>query len=202
MTERNVEYFFTPSSPWTYLGHPRFAAIASTYGIAVQMRPCDLGKVFSVSGGVPVKQRSRQRQDYRLVELKRWRDYLGAALNLHPKFFPVPSDRASLAILAVDLAHGTPASMSYAYAVMRACWAEEKNIDDDGTLAELARQVGIEPQSLAAEKLRADAKLRFEANTQAAIEQGVFGAPWYVYGGEPFWGQDRLDHLERAMARG
>lgn len=201
MAERSIEYFFTPSSPWTYLGHQRFAAIASTYGAAVRMRPCDLGKVFSISGGLPLKQRSQQRQDYRLVELKRWRDYLQAALNLHPKFFPVPGDRASLSILAVDLAHGTPAAMSYAYAVMRACWAEEKNIDDEATLAALARQVGIEPAGLAADKLRADAKARYDANTQAAIEAGVFGAPWYVYNGEPFWGQDRLDHLERAITR-
>lgn len=202
MTERKVEYFFTPSSPWTYLGHPRFAAIASTYGATVLMRPCDLGKVFAVSGGVPVKQRSQQRQDYRLVELKRWRDYLQAALNLHPKFFPVPSDRASLSIIAADVAHGTPAAMSFAYAVMRACWAEEKNIDDDATLAALARQVGIDPSSFGSDKLRAEAKARFDANTQAAIDRGVFGAPWYVYDGEPFWGQDRLDHLERAIARG
>lgn len=202
MAKRSIEYFFTPSSPWTYLGHPRFAAITSTYGLSVQMRPCDLGKVFAISGGLPLKQRSQQRQDYRLVELKRWRDHLQAALNLHPKFFPVPSDRASMMIIAVDLAHGTPAAMSYAYAVMRACWAEEKNIDDDATLAALAIQVGVDPASLGADRLRADGKARFDANTQAAIDQGVFGAPWYVYNGEPFWGQDRLDHLERAIARG
>jgi 2-hydroxychromene-2-carboxylate isomerase len=200
MAERSIEYFFTPTSPWTYLGHPRFYAITSCYELTVVMKPCDLGKVFSVSGGLPLKQRPQQRQDYRLVELKRWREFLGTKLNLEPKHFPVPADRAAQAIIAVDLAYHAHAAMSFAFAVMRACWAEDRNIDDDATLTEIARGVGLDPASLASDELRAKAKARYEANTQEAMQRGVFGAPWYVYAGEPFWGQDRLDLLERAIA--
>jgi 2-hydroxychromene-2-carboxylate isomerase len=201
VTERTIEYFFTPSSPWTYLGHPRFYAIASCYDLAIQVKPCDLGRVFSVSGGLPLKQRAKQRQDYRIVELKRWRDYLGAPLELEPKYFPVPSDRASLAIIAVDLAHGTHAAMSYAHAVMRGCWADQLNIDDAATLADIARSTGLDPGSIEGDTLRDRAKARYAEYTQQAIDLGVFGAPWYVFEGEPFWGQDRLDLLERAVAR-
>jgi 2-hydroxychromene-2-carboxylate isomerase len=202
MADKSIDYFFTPSSPWTYLGHPRFAAIASIYELDVKMRPCDLGKVFSVSGGLPLKQRPQQRQNYRLVELKRWSQYLQTPLNLQPKFFPVPTDRAAQTIIAADLVHGTPAAMSLAWAIMRGVWAEEKNIDDDATLADCARAVGIDPASLASDKVKADAKARYDANTQAAMDGSVFGAPWYVWRGEPFWGQDRLELLERAIARG
>lgn len=201
MPQKTIEYFFTPSSPWTYLGHPRFYAIASCYDLAIQIKPCDLGKVFSVSGGLPLKQRAQQRQDYRIVELKRWRDYLATPLNVQPKFFPVPSDRASLAIIAADVAHGTHAAMAYAHAVMRGCWADEKNIDDEGALGEIARAAGLDPASIATTNVRDEAKRRYEKYTQEAIDRGVFGAPWYVFEGEPFWGQDRLDLLERAVAK-
>lgn len=202
MATNSIDYFFTPSSPWTYLGHPRFYAVASCYDLTINMKVCDLGKVFSVSGGLPLKQRPQQRQDYRLVELTRWRDYLGTKLNPQPKFFPVPADRAALSIIACEIAHDTHAAMSYAFAVMRGLWAEERNIDDAPTLAEIARGVSIDPATLTDDKVLADARVRYDANTEAAMKAHVFGAPWYVYNGEPFWGQDRLDLLERKIARG
>lgn len=198
---KTVDYFFTPSSPWTYLGHPRLVAITSIHGADVKMKPCDLGKVFSISGGLPLKARPQQRQDYRLVELKRWSTYLNTKLNVHPKFFPVPADRAAEYIIAAHLAHGTHAALSLAFGVMRGVWADERNIDDPETLAKITEEVGLDPASLATDKLKTEARARYEANTAEAIEQKVFGAPWYVYNGEPFWGQDRLDFLERAIAK-
>ena len=200
-SSKSIEYFFSPSSPWTYLGHPRFYAITSCYALDIDIRPFDLVRVFAVSGGLPLKQRAAQRQDYRLVELRRWRDYLGTQLNEQPKFFPVPADRAALAIIGVQLTQGTHAAMSFAFATMRGLWVEDRNIDDDHTLAEIARGVGLELSALMNDKVHAEAKTRYDANTQAAIERGVFGAPWYVYDNESFWGQDRLDLLERAVAR-
>ena len=202
MATNSIDYFFTPSSPWTYLGHPRFYAITSCYDLTINMKVCDLGKVFSVSGGLPLKQRPQQRQDYRLVELARWRDYLGTKLNTQPKFFPVPADRAALSIIACEIAHGTHAAMSYAFAVMRGIWAEERNIDDAPTLAEIARGVSRDPATLIGDQVLADARVRYDANTEAAMKTHVFGAPWYVFKGEAFWGQDRLDLLERKIARG
>lgn len=201
MAAQTIDYFFTPSSPWTYLGHPRFYAITSCYALTINMKVCDLGKVFSVSGGLPLKQRPQQRQDYRMAELKRWRDYLGTNLNPQPKFFPVNAERASIAIIACELQMGTHSAMSLAFAIMRGLWAEERNIDDDATLAEISRGVGIDLATLTGDKLQADARARFAANTEEAVKQDVFGAPWYVYQGEPFWGQDRIDMLERKIVR-
>src|SRR3990167_1236595 len=107
-----VDYYFTPQSPWTYLGHERFAQIARTAGATVRMLPVDLGgKVFPISGGLPLGQRAPQRQAYRLLELQRYSDYLHAPLNLKPRYFPVSGDDASRLIIAVDLHDGTEAAM-------------------------------------------------------------------------------------------
>ena len=76
---KQIEYFVAPQSPWAYLGHARFAAIAKKHGAQVLLKPFDAMKVFSVSGGVPVSQRPPQRQAYRLAELQRWSSYLAAS---------------------------------------------------------------------------------------------------------------------------
>ena len=101
---KTVHYFMSPVSPWSYLGHKRFLAMASANGARVLLRPIDLGRVFPQSGGLPLAKRAPQRQAYRLHELPRWRDHVGVPLNVHPKFFPAPPDDAARLIIAADLA--------------------------------------------------------------------------------------------------
>src|SRR5213593_4894681 len=86
MPTKVIDYFFTPVSPFSYLGHERFVAVAKKHGAEIRVKPIDLGRVFPVSGGLPLKQRAPQRQAYRLLELKRWREFLGLPLNVQPKF--------------------------------------------------------------------------------------------------------------------
>jgi 2-hydroxychromene-2-carboxylate isomerase len=195
------QYFFTPQSPWTYLGHARFAAMAKRRDAQIEIKPCDLGKVFSVSGGVPLPKRAPQRQAYRLAELKRWSEFLQMPLNLHPKFFPVAGDPASKFIIATKLAHGTDAALDVAGAVMRAVWAEEKNIADPDTLAEIAFQFGHDGKALLKSSETASVQSDYDRYTEEAIAADVFGSPWYVVDGEGYWGQDRLDFVERALAK-
>ncbi len=194
---KTIDYYFTPVSPWTYLGHERFVALAKRHGASVNVKPVDLGRIFPVSGGLPLAKRAPQRQAYRLVELKRWSEFLGAPLVLKPKFFPVPADEAALAIIAAEGAGGSAAALRLAGALMRACWAEERDISDLATLGRIAAECGMAAPGAEA---RAAAKAKFEACTQEAIDLQVFGAPSYVYRGEIFWGQDRLDFLDRALA--
>jgi len=196
---KTVTCFLTPSSPWAYLGHARFVEIARRHSATVLLRPVDLSRVFTPSGGLPLARRAPQRQAYRLVELARWRDHLGVALNLHPRFFPVASDEASRLIIATDLAAGTDAALALTHAMMRVVWAEERDLADPATLASLLAAQGIDADAVAA---RADeAHQAYEANTEQAIRLQVFGAPWYVVDGEGFWGQDRLAFVDRALAR-
>jgi 2-hydroxychromene-2-carboxylate isomerase len=195
------EYFFTPQSPFAYLGHARFVALAKQYRIKVEIKPCDLGKVFSVSGGLPLAKRPPQRQAYRLTELKRWSEFLQIPLNLQPKFFPVSGDAAARLIIATNLAHGTDAALDVTGAIMRAVWAEEKNIADADTLAAIAFDSGYDGRALLKSSETASVQAEYERYTEQAIAASVFGAPWYIVDGESFWGQDRLDFVERAFAK-
>ncbi|WP_396431034.1 2-hydroxychromene-2-carboxylate isomerase [Limnohabitans sp.] len=198
---RTVDYYFAPQSPWAYLGHQRLADIVQRTGAAVRVMPIDLGgKVFPISGGLPLGQRAPQRQAYRLVELQRFSQHLNVPLNLKPQYFPVGGDDAARLIIAADLALGSAGAMAIAGAILTACWAQERNMADDKVLADLLQEQNL-PASLLAQSHSQAVQERYEACTQAAIDAGVFGAPSYVLDGEVFWGQDRLDFVERALAR-
>ena len=202
-----VDYYFTPISPYTYLGHERFLEIAARHGATIAVKPVDYGRIFPVSGGLPLKQRAPQRQAYRLTELERWSKHLGKALNVKPKFFPVAADAAAKWIIAAqargnaDALRGDADALRLAGALLRAVWAEERDISDQPTLASIATEQRLDPALLAAGAASPDAASRYDALTQEAIDRQIFGAPTYVYRDEPFWGQDRLDFLDRALAK-
>jgi 2-hydroxychromene-2-carboxylate isomerase len=163
-------------------------------------RPVDFGRIFAVSGGLPLAKRAAQRQAYRLVDLKRFSDWLGVPLNLQPKFFPVAGDDAARLIIAVREHDGGDAAMALSGRVMAAVWVEERDIASAATLAELLAEAGLDAVRLDGLAQRA-VQQRYADDTQRAIELGVFGAPSYVIDGEIFWGQDRLDFVERRLAR-
>ena len=194
-----IDYYLAPQSPWAYLGHPRFADMARAAGAHINVRPVDLGgKVFPVSGGLPLAMRAPQRQAYRLVELKRFSAHLGMPLNLHPAHFPVAGDDAARLIIAVDQADGADAAMALTGALLSAVWAEQRNIADARELAAVLAACGL-PANRLDDARGPAAQARYEADTQRAVEAGVFGAPTYVVDGEMFWGQDRLDFLQRRL---
>jgi 2-hydroxychromene-2-carboxylate isomerase len=196
-----IDYYLAPQSPWTYLGHTRFTAMAKAAGAAVNLMPTDLSRVFEVSGGLPLAKRPRQRQAYRLVELRRFSEHLHMPLHLQPAFFPVAADAAAKLIIAVAELDGTDAAMALAGRILAGVWADERNIADRATLAAILAEVGLEERRLD-DSATVATQERYDANTQAAIDTGVFGAPTYVIDGEMFWGQDRLDFVERRLARG
>ena len=195
-----IEYFIAPQSPWTYLGHQRLQDIAAAAGARIELLPSDYGRIFPVSGGLPLPKRAPQRQAYRLVELARFSQHLGLPLNLQPQHFPVPADDAARLIIAVQQHDGTAAALAFTGALLRAVWVEERHIADPATLAALLAENGLGAQRLD-ESRAAAAQQAYDANTERAIALGVFGAPTYVVHGELFWGQDRLDFLQRRLAR-
>ncbi len=195
---RSVLYYFAPQSPWTYLGHTRLVALLRQSRREVSLLPADLGKVFPLSGGLPLPKRAPQRQAYRLVELKRFAEHLGVPLNVQPRYFPVDGNPAALLITAVQHRDGTEAAMALTGAVLAACWAQERDIANEGTLLELLAECDL-PDERLAQSHQTDTLARYDANTQAAIDAGVFGAPTYVIDGEMFWGQDRLEFVARKL---
>ncbi|PUA17444.1 2-hydroxychromene-2-carboxylate isomerase [Glaciimonas sp. PCH181] len=195
------EYYFAPHSPFAYLGHARLTALAKQYGVQIVLKPFDLSKIFPISGGLPLAKRSPQRQAYRLQELQRWSAYLEQPLNLQPTYFPVHSDDAAKLIIATQLAHGTQAALDLTAAIMRGVWAEEKNIADTDTLIAMATALGYDGKTLLKSAETVSVEAEFVRFTDEAIAANVFGAPWYIVDGEGYWGQDRLDFVERAFAK-
>ncbi len=197
---KTVEYFLAPQSPWAYLGHPRFVEVVHRHQAKVLLKPADVVKVFSVSGGVPVSQRPAQRQAYRLAELSRWSAHLQRPLNLHPAFFPVAGDPGARLIIAALQHSGMEAGLALAGALGQAVWAEEKNIADPDTLVAIAGSVKLDGKALLDASASDAVTAEYARNTDEAIAANVFGVPWYRVDGEGFWGQDRLDFVERALA--
>jgi 2-hydroxychromene-2-carboxylate isomerase len=196
---RVCEYYFAPQSPWCYLGHQRMVELTKKYAVKIDVKPVDLGKVFSVSGGLPLAKRSPQRQSYRLLEMQRWSDALQLPMYVQPTFFPVGGDAAALMIIAAQLAHGSDAALTLAGAIMRAVWAEQKNIADAATLAGIAFDCEMDGNGMLKSSETASVRAEYDRFTNAMIAANGFGVPWFVFQGESYWGQDRLDFLEKAF---
>ncbi len=195
---KTVTVYYALQSPWTYLGWPRFLDLARERALDVVYRPIKMAPIFAASGGLPLAKRPVQRQAYRMMELKRWRDVLGLPLTLEPRFFPVDENQGALMVIAHEQQGGDAGALSYA--MMRAVWAEERDLGDLETLKAIAAGENLDGDALltaAAAKPVAEA---YESNTKAALEAGVFGVPTFAVGEELFWGQDRLDLLTRALA--
>ena len=198
---QTVDYYFAPQSPYAYLGHERFTAIARAAAAKVNVLPMDLGaKIFPISGGLPLAKRAPQRLAYRLVELKRFSEFLDRPINLAPKFFPVAGDDAARLIIAVDQHDGSDAALALTGAILRGVWVQERNIAEARDLAAILAEQKL-PERRLDDSHAAAVQERYDGYTQRAIDAGVFGAPSYVIDGEIFWGQDRLDFVQRRLAK-
>jgi len=194
-----IDYFMAPQSPWTYLGHQRLMNMAQAHGAKVRIKPVDIGgQIFPASGGLPVGQRAPQRQAYRLVELKRFSAFLNLPLNLHPKFFPVSGDDASRLIIAVDQHDGADVALRLCAALLAVVWVQERNLADAAVLAEVLHEKHLPAERLM-QSQQSNVQALYQSHTEDALKRGVFGAPTFVVEGELFWGQDRLDFLERRL---
>ena len=189
-----IDYYDSMSSPWTYLGHLRFEILAQRFGLTINHKPMDLLNVWSVSGGLPLKQRAIQRQEYRHAELRRWREFQDIPCNVEPKYHPVADRRACYMVIA-SKQQGLDCSV-LSYAMLKAVWVEDRNVADHDTLRAIANGIGMDGDALMAATENEEVKAEYEANTEEAMAISVFGAPTYVFEGELFWGQDRLELLE------
>ncbi|NJO38529.1 MAG: 2-hydroxychromene-2-carboxylate isomerase [Rhizobiales bacterium] len=193
----DVVVYYALQSPWTYLGWRRFLDLAADKGVSARFRPIRMAPVFEASGGLPLARRPKQRQAYRMMELRRWREVLGVPLTLEPAFFPVDEALAALMVIAHGEQGGDMGALSLA--MLRAVWAEERNLADPSTLATIAAEQGLDGAALMAQAGTRPIVDLYEAHTRAALADGVFGVPTFKLGDELFWGQDRLDLLARAL---
>lgn len=195
-----IEYYFSFISLWSYVGSLVFQDIAARHDVQVIYKPVNLLKVFAAGGGKPVRERPVQRQSYRLVEMERWKDLRNIPLVFHPKFYPADPTLGHRMLLAA-LDDGADVG-GFVHAGLKAVWADELDIADPATLVRLADEAGLDGKALLA---RADDPALHGRETELtteAIERQLFGAPFYFYRGEPFWGQDRLEMLDGVLTSG
>ena len=198
----HIDYFASLNSPWTHLGAARLEAIVARHGASLRIYPVDFGTIFPATGGLPLPKRSPQRQAYRVQELERWRTHLGLPIHLHPRFFPAAEKLPAGCVIAARETLGDQPAIRLAHRVLKALWEEERDTGDPDVLAGLMEECGLDAGSLLALGGQDRWAERRDIDTQAALARGVFGAPSYVVGEEIFWGQDRLDFLDRRLARG
>lgn len=198
----HIDYYVSLNSPWTHLGAARLEAMAAGHDASVRIFPVDFGTIFPASGGLPLPKRSPQRQAYRLMELERWRKHLRIPIQIKPKFFPANEALAAHCVIAARETMGDAPAIALAHRVLKALWEEDQDTGSAATLARLIAEVGLDAAALSrlgAEERWAERRAR---DTQDALARGVFGAPSYVIGNEIFWGQDRLEFVERRLAAG
>ncbi len=194
---KTIDYYLSLVSPWTYLGSKRLKEIADAKGATIRVKPMSLAQVFPETGGLPLPKRAPARQAYRLVELERWSKHLGEPINIHPAHFPADERLAAYCVMAANDAGAD--SFALSHAILRAVWVEERNIADEETLKTILSECGLDAEAILSAAKDPAMEERYAAQSREAIEAGVFGSPAYLVEGELFWGQDRLDFLERAL---
>ncbi|MFT4793583.1 MAG: 2-hydroxychromene-2-carboxylate isomerase [Paracoccaceae bacterium] len=198
-----INYYFSPASPYAYLAGDRLEQIATRQGARIAYKPVDVFTVFEVTGGIPVHRRHLSRQEYRLQDLVRRARKAGMDMHLQPKFWPGDPMLPSCALIAAGAAVAAGTSTGdvglAARSLMRALWAEQKDISDAGVIAAALAEAGFSADVLSD---GSHAGAAYASNTEEAVRLGVFGSPFYIVDGQRFWGQDRLEDLEDLLAGG
>lgn len=196
--EQVIEYFYSAHSAYAYLGAWELQRIADETGWTVRHRPFDFLPVIAASGSLGFKERSQAHIDYFFGrELRRWAEWRGLPiLDCRPTYHDNPLVLANGAIIAA----GTHQD-ALSRAILQAHWRDDADIADRGTLVRLAEACGLDGAGLVQRAMSDEVQAQHARNTEEAIARDVFGSPTYFVGGDPFYGQDRLAMVERAIHR-
>jgi len=194
----HIDYYFSTLSPYTYLAGTRFEDVAAKHGADITYKPLDIMALFSRTGGTSPKDRHPNRIAYRAQELPRQAKKLGMALNLQPAHWPTNAAPSSYAIIAAQGVGGGDLG-ALVHSVLRAVWAEEKDIAQDDVVRACLEGAGFDP-SLADSGLLSGAET-YARNLEEAVDKGAFGAPFYIVDGDQrFWGQDKIEEIDLLLS--
>lgn len=196
----HIDYFFSTISPFTYLAGDRLEEIAEKTGTSIAYKPVDIMALFARTGGTPPGERHENRKAYRMQELKRGAAKTGLPMTFQPAHFPTNAAPSAYAVIAAREEGGGDLG-ALVRGLLRACWAEEKDIARDEVIQGCLKDAGFDP-GLADRGLLKGAET-YARNLDEAVDKGAFGAPFYVVDdGALFWGHDRLDDLEAHLSKG
>lgn len=194
----HIDYYLSTLSPYAYLAGNRLEEIAAKYEAGVTYKPLDVLQLFARTGGQAPKDRHPSRMAYRAQELPRQAKKTGLPFNFQPAHWPTNAAPSSYAVIAAQNAGGGDLG-GLVQAILRACWAEDRDIAEDDVIKDCLEQSGFDPK-LADSGLLSGAET-YAANLEQAVAANVFGVPFYVVdSGQSFWGQDRLDDLDQHLA--
>ena len=194
-----VDFYFDFSSPYGYLASERIDALAARHGRRVAWRPFLLGAVFSTTGSEPLLN-IPMKGDYARRDIERAARGLGVPLTW-PDSFPFPSVAACRAFYW--LSDGDPEkARDLAQALYRRAFGAGENISKPEAVIAAGEAIGVDPTALGNALRDPAVKDRLRREVDAAIAAGVFGSPFFLVDGEPFWGHDRLDAAERWLETG
>lgn len=194
---KTVEFFFDFGSPYTYLAYHQLPKIAARHGATVIWRPILLGGVFQATGNkspmeVPAKAR------YSLIDLQRWAQHFGVPLQMNPHF-PINTLPLMRGAVAMQL-RSEVEFQRYVAVIFRAMFEHPRNLNQPEEVAAVLAENGMDPTAFVDLINAPAAKEKLKENTAQAVARGVFGAPTFFVGEQMFWGQDRLDFVEQALA--
>jgi 2-hydroxychromene-2-carboxylate isomerase len=199
MNKPPIDFYFDFSSPYGYFASACIDDIAARHGREVIWRPILLGAVFKITGQQPLPT-IPLKGSYALHDLARSARLLGLPFRL-PSRFPIGATAPSRAYYWVHDRDATLARQ-LARALLRAYFAEDRDISNPEITVNVAAKLGVERAALAQALAEPALKERLRNEVDAAIERGVFGSPYIVVDGEPFWGADRLHQVERWLETG
>ena len=194
-----LDFYFEFASPYGYIASLRIDAIAAAHEREVTWRPIMLGVAMKLTGGGPIVQLPLK-GPYLLHDAPRFARLLDVPLRL-PPVIPCNSLAASRAFWWLQ-AQDHDMAKGFAQAVYHAHWCEGRDISTAEQVAEIGEALGIPAAELTAATQDPAIKAKLKAETDRSVERGVFGAPFVFVDGEPFWGADRLDQVERWLATG
>lgn len=196
--DRVIEYFYSAHSAYAYLGAAELARIAQASGWRIQHRPFDFAPVMEAAGGAAIGARSKAHIRYFFGrEMVRWAEWRDVPMIRHrPAYHDNPLDLANGLIIAA----GKDAD-ALSHAILQAHWRDDANIADPAALSELAADLGLDAPALLSAAESTAIQDQHRANTQEAMDRGVFGSPTYFVGGDMFYGQDRLHMVELAIQK-
>jgi 2-hydroxychromene-2-carboxylate isomerase len=195
-----IEFHFDFSSPYSYIASEQIEAVAARHGRTVDYKPVLLGAVFKASGGAPLTEQYGPKAIYAKRDFERSARFAGVPYRT-PSRFPIGSVAAKRSV--VWLQQHQPALVAlFIHAVYRAFFVDDRDISDADVVSDIAREVGIDADALAAGVQQAEVKDRLRALVDHAIRVGIFGAPTIIVDGELFWGNDRIPQIERWLEKG
>lgn len=192
-----LEFWYDFHSPFAYLAATRIGAIARRTNAKVDWRPLHLAKLIEAIGGRQPLRENRAFVAWYKQDLQDQAALAGVTIRYHPKFPLRPARALRSAIRAGELGAISPFSLS----VFHAYWSESRDISDLAVLGELAAGCGLDPAEIRQAALSERYRDLLAANNEAAIAAGVFGVPTVIWQNKLFFGNDRLDMLERSLTR-